>query len=190
MVAVDWMDASVALQLMWCFWCLFRIGRDVQAAFQFIFIQTELTEHAYSFAISEWTFPLGPLPKIVLRGEHFELSFLKPIFHMMFVFVCFCKQPGLSSIWVLEKQSCICVLLLISMWVLFCPHWQTSLARGCRAGGISTGRLDGCAVGSGSNSAFWLCGGHPNVIHTPTQTKTTGDWMIQGGSWKRVRIFV
>lgn len=44
-------------------------------------------------------------------------------------------------------------------------------------------------MGSGSNSGFWLCGGHPNVIHTPTQTKTTGDWMVRAGNEKRVRIF-
>lgn len=44
-----------------------------------------------------------------------------------------------------------------------------------------------CTVGSGSNSGFWLCGGHPNVIHTPTQTETTGDWTVQACNEKRVR---
>lgn len=42
-------------------------------------------------------------------------------------------------------------------------------------------------MGSGSNSGFWLCGGHPNVIRTPTQTKTTGDWMVQAGEREEKR---
>lgn len=51
------------------------------------------------------------------------------------------------------------------------------------------GRLEWRTVGSGRNSGFWLCGGHPNVIHTPTQTKTTGAWMVRAGKERRTRLF-